>query len=118
MGNVLGKGLALLAIAAAAYLSESTAMAQALQLGYPGYGGNGCPQGSASVSLSPDSQQLSVLFDSYTVATGGINPRVDRKSCNLSIPVTVPNGYSVSVIQVDYRGFNIVTATSAFAVER
>lgn len=119
MRNVFFKGLSLVALVAAVYMGESTAQAQSLQLGYPGYGGNGCPQGSASISLSPDNQQLSILFDSYIVQTGGMSPRVDRKSCNLSIPVTVPGGYSVSVVQVDYRGFNSLPrqARSQLAVE-
>lgn len=34
----------------------------------------------------------------------------DRKSCNLAIPVRVPNGYSISVFQVDYRGFTALPA--------
>jgi hypothetical protein len=116
----LVNGAALLALCtiASAFVSES-AHAQQLQLGYPGYGGNGCPQGSASVTLSPDSTSMSILFDSYQVATGGNGPRIDRKSCNLSIPVTVPGGYSVSIIQVDYRGFNSLPrqASSALSVE-
>jgi hypothetical protein len=28
-----------------------------------------------------------------------------RKSCNISIPVHVPQGLSVSIVTVDYRGF-------------
>lgn len=36
----------------------------------------------------------------------GNGRQFDRKSCNIAIPVRVPNGYSVSVFQVDYRGFN------------
>ena len=106
MRGLLGKAAALLAIGICTMVVESNAFAQSLQLGFPGYGGNGCPQGTASVTLSPDSTQMSILFDSYSVATGGNGPRVDRKSCNLSIPVTVPGGYSVAIIQVDYRGFN------------
>jgi len=116
---ILKKAAALLALALCTMVAESNAFAQQLQLGYPGYGGNGCPQGSASVTLSPDSTSMSILFDSYQVATGGAGPRVDRKSCNLSIPVTVPNGYSVSIVQVDYRGFNSLPqqARSQLAVE-
>lgn len=106
MRALIFKALALVAVAGAVYSADNLASAQTLQLGYPGYGGNGCPQGSASVSLSPDNQQLSVLFDSYTVQTSAQTARIDRKSCNLSIPVSVPGGYSVSIIQVDYRGFN------------
>lgn len=78
-----------------------------VSLGQPAYGGTGCPAGSASVTLSPDNTALSILFDSY-VAEAGNGRRVDRKSCNISVPVHVPQGYSVSVFQVDYRGFNSV----------
>ncbi|WP_374074533.1 DUF4360 domain-containing protein [Bdellovibrio bacteriovorus] len=78
-----------------------------VSLGQPAYGGTGCPAGSASVTLSPDNTALSILFDSY-VAEAGNGRRVDRKSCNISVPVQVPQGYSVSVFQVDYRGFNSV----------
>ncbi|MEK2646265.1 DUF4360 domain-containing protein [Bdellovibrio sp. BCCA] len=78
-----------------------------VSLGDPAYGGTGCPAGSASVTLSPDQTALSILFDNYVAEAGG-GRRVDRKSCNISIPVRVPQGYSVSVFQVDYRGFNSV----------
>lgn len=75
-----------------------------LQLGQPGYGGTGCPGGSASVSLSPDQQSISFLFDQYVVEAGGTKS-FDRKNCNIAIPVKVPNGYSISVFAIDYRGF-------------
>lgn len=89
-----------------------------VRLGEPAYGGTGCPAGSASVTLSPDQTALSILFDSYVAEAGG-GRRVDRKSCNISIPVQVPQGYSVSVFQVDYRGFNSVPrgALSRFDAE-
>ncbi|MDY6900480.1 MAG: DUF4360 domain-containing protein, partial [Cyanobacteriota bacterium] len=53
-----------------------------------GYGGNGCPDGSASVTVSPDGQELTLLFDKF-IAEGN-NPRESRKSCNLTIPIKVP----------------------------
>lgn len=119
LSHSVSKALGLLSVAVGLSFAASNASAQSLQLGYPGYGGNGCPQGTASVSLSPDNQQLSILFDSYLVQTGGAGPTVDRKSCNLSIPVTVPGGYSYSIMQVDYRGFNSLprTARSQLNVE-
>ncbi len=83
--------------------------ADEIKLGYPGYGGNGCPAGSASVTLSPDQTQLSILFDQYIVEAGGAKT-IDRKSCNIAIPVTVPQGWSISLFQVDYRGFNSLPA--------
>lgn len=80
------------------------AQAADLQLGYPEYGGTGCPSGSASVALSPDQKSISVLFDQYVVEAGGAKS-FDRKNCNIAIPVRVPQGYSVSVFAIDYRGF-------------
>lgn len=93
-----------------------TAQAQnGLKLGQPAYGGTGCPAGSASVTLSPDETALSILFDSYLAEAGATTGRtVDRKSCNISIPVQVPSGYSVSIFQVDYRGFNLIPAAGAY----
>ncbi|HZY67241.1 MAG TPA: DUF4360 domain-containing protein, partial [Devosia sp.] len=78
-----------------------------IALGEPGYGGTGCPDGSASVTLSPDAKSLSILFDEYYVEAGGsTNKSLDRKSCNIAIPVHVPQGLSVSILNIDYRGYN------------
>lgn len=86
-----------------------------LRLGQPAYGGTGCPGGSASVNLSPDETALSILFDSFLVEAGRTTGRqVDRKSCNISIPVEVPSGYSVAIFQVDYRGFNLIPSSGAY----
>lgn len=101
------KGTLLLAIIGLMSAASITAQAQQIRLGQPAYGGTGCPAGSASVTVSPDASSLSILFDNY-VAEAGSGRSMDRKSCNISVPVSVPNGYSVAVIQVDYRGFNFV----------
>lgn len=78
-----------------------------LALGEPSYGGTGCPAGTAAVTLSPDAQSVSILFDSYVAEAGyTTGRRIDRKSCNIVVPVHVPQGFSVSIFQVDYRGFN------------
>jgi hypothetical protein len=96
-------------VAAAILVGVATVQAQGITLGEPGYGGSGCPAGSASVTLSPDSKALSIIFDQYIVEAGGITGRtLDRKSCNISIPLNVPHGYSVSIFKVDYRGFNFL----------
>lgn len=85
----------------------SVAHADDISLGVPGYGGSGCPSDSVSATLSPDAKSLSLLFDSYVVEAGGETGKAfDRKTCNVAIPVHVPQGRSVSVLKVDYRGFN------------
>lgn len=101
MKFVSGKSFAFFLLA----LGMSSAhAADGVRLGQPSYGGTGCPGGSASVSLSPDASALSILFDSYVVEAGG-RKRIDRKNCNIAIPIQVPQGYSYSVVALDYRGF-------------
>lgn len=100
----------MLMTAIATLMMAATAQAQSqLRLGTPSYGGTGCPGGTASVSVSPDQSAVSILFDQFLTEAGrDVGRRIDRKSCNFSIPVQVPSGYSVAVFQVDYRGYNAV----------
>jgi hypothetical protein len=77
------------------------APAQAASLGKIGYGGSGCPGGSASVSLSGNS--LSLRFTQFRATAGG-KDTFGRVSCNLAIPLRVPAGLSVSIASVSYRG--------------
>ena len=105
---------------AALMLSAPAFAADDISLGKPGYGGTGCPDGSVSATLSPDAKSLSLLFDKYQVAVGGTSGKsFDRKSCNIAIPVHVPQGLSVSILKIDFRGFNQLpqAATSQFNVE-
>jgi Domain of unknown function (DUF4360) len=83
--------------------SMSPAFAQQVQIVGAAYGGSGCPDGSASVSVSPDGQELTILFDKF-VALGNVSAQT-RKSCNLSIPIRVPQGYQISLYDADYRGY-------------
>lgn len=84
----------------------TSAWAQSLQLGQPQHAGSGCPIGSVAAVLSPDNTKLSLLFDQYVVEAGtSLGKTFDRKSCAVGVPVTIPNGYSVSVVRVDYRGY-------------
>lgn len=116
MKKLLGVLIAgvLLASAALAYAEDPNGV----YLMQPGYGGNGCPQGTVNATLSPDSKQLSILFDSY-MAEANYDRKTDRKSCNLTIPVHVPQGWSVSVFKTDYRGFTSIPygALGRFSVE-
>lgn len=92
-----------------------------IRLDTPNYGGNGCPRGTVATTLSTDRKTLSILFDQYIAEVGGATGKTfDRKSCNLAIPVSVPQGYSLSLLSIDYRGFNFLPnagARSTFRVE-
>lgn len=83
---------------------------QTVQILGASYGGNGCPDRSASVSVSPDGQELTILFDKF-VAQGNVSAE-KRKSCNLSIPIKVPQGVQISLYDADYRGY-VAPKTSA-----
>jgi hypothetical protein len=115
----------LAAIASFLLVSACATLAQAqnpndIYLGEPGYGGTGCPAGSVSATLSPDAKSLSLLFDQYIVEAGGDTGKsFDRKSCNIAIPVHVPQGLAISIIAIDYRGYNNLPqgATTDFNVE-
>jgi len=107
---IKGIGFSLLGVVLTTSLMSVTSVrADDIYLGEPIYGGTGCPAGSAAAVLSPDSKSLSILFDKYQAFAGGPSRQYyDRKSCNVAIPVHVPQGLSVSVLAVDYRGFNSV----------
>lgn len=107
------KSFAAAAIAILAMSLPGTADAASLKLGKPAYGGPGCPGGTASVAMSGSS--ISVKFSAYQVAAGGSTGKsFDRKACGLSIPVTVPAGYSVAVVAVDFAGYtNLPSGASA-----
>lgn len=90
------------------------------QLGYPTFAGNGCSDETASAVLSPDGSTLTVLFDSYLAEAGGQSgTRLDRKICEMEIPVEVPSGYKVAIVEAEYRGFIDLpkTAQSSLVVD-
>lgn len=105
----------MMAVAGLTLAMSQAQAANGLRLGQPSYGGTGCPAGTASAMLSPDEDSISILFDQFVAEAGHTTGRrVDRKSCNISVPVTVPQGYSVAVIQTDYRGFNLIPSSGAY----
>lgn len=107
--------LFMITITLIAVLSGAAQAQSGIVLGRPAYGGTGCPAGTASVTLSPAEDAISILFDQFVAEAGyTTGRRVDRKSCNLSIPVKVPQGYSVSVFKTDYRGFNLIPDFGAY----
>lgn len=83
----------------------SSEQVSGVQLGYPSYGGSGCPGGSVSAALSPGGTSLSILFDQY-ILEAGRDQRRAQKSCRLILPFQVPQGYQAAVTRIDYRGYN------------
>lgn len=75
--------------------------------GKPAYGGSGCPQGVGRIDVSPDGQTLDFELGAISVETGSeTTSRVGRKTCNISIPVQVPEGYRIALPVVTVKGAN------------
>lgn len=70
------------------------------------YAGSGCPAGTVSESLAPDAKAFTLLFDSYVAEAGrGIPLRESRKNCQLAVDLRFPQGWSFTIVDVDYRGY-------------
>ncbi|MBL6988357.1 MAG: DUF4360 domain-containing protein [Bacteriovoracaceae bacterium] len=109
--------------------NHNSQMSNSIQVTAPNYSGTGCPDGSASVTLSPDKRSISMIFDEFIVEAGGEegdanaarrssrNGRTvvvrntakrQRKDCVLNIPFQVPEGFRAKIVRIDYRGFNMI----------
>lgn len=53
----------------------------------------------ADYVLAPDKTSLSILFDDMTITAAG------KRSCAIDIDLGLPEGTSLGVYRVDYRGF-------------
>lgn len=96
--------------------------------------GTGCPQGSTSTVISPDQQEMSILFDRFTAEVPQYNgnndnteasddndppgrrddSRLSHKVCNIILSADIPQGQQVSGLQVsvDFRGTTIAAKGS------
>lgn len=83
--------------------------------------GSGCNDMSASASITPDGQLLSVLFDNYAaeIGIGSKNPQSTsiKRDCRVLVDVDVPFGYQYALEQTEYRGFAALPA-SAYGFHR
>ncbi len=72
--------------------------------------GEGC---SAATTSAPDDSAVSVLFDQFSVTVRGSSRKSsDLKRCQITVPIQVPEGLSVSILTSDYRGFFNIPANS------
>ncbi len=103
----LSKGVLTITAFIATLILVDVALAQSYSIGQPMMKGTGCPTGSVSAIVSPDGAELSLLFDSFAVeGRQGPNPFENlKKSCQFRIPISIPQGYNLEALQMDYRGF-------------
>ncbi len=71
--------------------------------------GTGCDAESARVSITPDLQYMSILYDRFKAEVGAgspnINARVANKNCVVVVKFDLPAGWSFQFEAVEYRGF-------------
>ena len=97
--------LAALAFVAAAAATSAFAKQKLYDRGERVLEAQGCPAGAYSIVTAPDGGAISVLFDNFAVAGTEANGGFARMTCAMEIPLHLPEGYSLGVYQVDYRGF-------------
>lgn len=96
------------------------AKADDIHISAPSHGGNGCPQGSLTSVVSKKNDLLSLRFNDYEAQAGKSNgKKFERKTCNIAVPVSVPDGWSVAILKGNYRGYLEVPdeATAEFQSE-
>jgi len=97
--------LHLMVVACAMSITNASASDQnTTYVGKVFYKGSACPKDSVKVSLTGSKSRLSVSFQAYSILSKGRNVRGIRKSCTLAIPLYVPDGWSVSLVNARYRG--------------
>ncbi len=91
-------------------ISAVSNVADDIRLGEPAYGGSGCPAGSAAIVIAPDGNFVGMLFDEFSAEVYEFDARrLQRKSCNVAIPVSVPPGFSVKPNAMEFTGVYDVT---------
>ncbi len=70
------------------------------------YGGTGCPAGTVSTAFSTDRKTFTMIFDRFVASSGtGVPVTEQRKNCQVNVNLRYPQGWSYSVVSVDYRGY-------------
>lgn len=85
-------------------------------IGLESYQGSACPQGSVSATTTDDGGIISVLFDQFSAETSAAVPWV-TKNCTMQVAVHVPEGYRLSQVQAEQRGFFLVPRGSIGRVQ-
>ena len=95
------------ALAAAVSMASGQAAAQVYFKGPVDVAGTGCGAGSYTLS-GEGTDTLSILFSAYDAADPPENAasKMQRASCNIAVPVHVPEGCQISVITADWRGYS------------
>lgn len=68
--------------------------------------GSGCPLGTVAKNVSSDKKAFTLSFSEFFAELyPGSLPSDSRKNCNLVVDLEFPEGWTYSVVSLDYRGF-------------
>lgn len=68
--------------------------------------GNGCSPGTVDTMVSPDAKAFTMFFSEFIASGGGTTPISEQqKICNIGLTLRFPQGWSYSIVGVDYRGY-------------
>ncbi|WP_255949285.1 DUF4360 domain-containing protein [Streptomyces odontomachi] len=91
---------------AQAQAAETTVPSQRIEMSINTVNGSGCPAGTAAVAASADNTAFTVTYSDYLAqAGGGTSATESRKNCQLSLNVSVPQGFTYAIASADYRGY-------------
>lgn len=100
----LGASLVMSMLTSAAFASDPHP--EYVRVRHINYAGTGCPAGSVAQNLAPDGKAFTLLFDQYVAEAGpGVALTAGRKNCAINVDLDFPQGWSYSILDVDYRGF-------------
>lgn len=70
------------------------------------YNGSGCERGSIEKEVSRNKRSFTLSFSEYDAAIGPDSSKSDsRKSCHITLALSVPDGWMYSIESFTYRGF-------------
>lgn len=79
--------------------------------------GEGCPSGSASVTLSPDQSSFSILFDELSVDAQATESTVAKsKTCAILLGLKISGPYRLAIVGSDVRGFVSVSESAQASI--
>ncbi|WP_299588858.1 DUF4360 domain-containing protein [uncultured Microbulbifer sp.] len=76
---------------------------QQIEIGEIAVNGTGCPAGSVTATATDDNKNIAILFSRYSAVTNSTSP-IASSDCNLALPLSVEPGFSVGILDIDWRG--------------
>jgi hypothetical protein len=101
--NLVAAAIALAGVVATQANADAPAYVRVRKIAFAG---SGCPAGTVAQNISPDRQAFTLLFDSYIAQVGpGVPFTEKRKNCQINVDLDFPNGWSYTLMTLDYRGY-------------